>query len=71
MGYGATLMHERTGAIAHFETDQDAEDAGYTLISKLQPDGTNRLIQELMGRNRKERRAWMAQRRRANKNVRP
>jgi hypothetical protein len=50
-------MNPDTGAIARFETQQDAEEAGYT-----QPL-TDAQVQELQPMNRQQRRAWAAQQR--------
>ena len=57
-------MHPQTGAIATFETDTDAKEAGYTV--KLNPEQFKRF----QGMNRQQRRAEAAQdrkRRRAQK----
>lgn len=51
-------MDPRSGAIATFETDQDAEKAGYTV--KLSPAQ----FKEFSGLNRKQRLAALAQQRR-------
>lgn len=61
-------MHKQTGAMATFETDQDAIDAGYTPLSRFETkeNKDGKLIKTLIGMNRQERRAWMAQQRRAN-----
>jgi len=64
-------MQEQTGAMAQFETDQDADLAGYTPIHKLIKDkaiGPTRLsglVDELYGMNRKQRRAWASQQRKS------
>ena len=50
-------MHKQTGAIAHFETDEDAQLAGYT--EKLTAE--EHAITQPM--NRHERRKWAAKRR--------
>ena len=51
-------MNPNTGAIASFETDEDAEAAGHTVkIAKG-------FIKQAMGMNRHDRRAWAAQQRR-------
>jgi hypothetical protein len=66
-------MHVQTGAIAHFENDEDAKLAGYIPIKTLVKDkaiGPTKLsgiVNELMGMNRHQRRAWMAQKRKAKK----
>lgn len=45
-------MHKQTGAIAHFETDEDAKRAGYTVpLNEAQR-------KETWGMNRAERRKW-------------
>lgn len=51
-------MNPDTGAIARFETQQDAEEAGYT-----QPL-TDEQVQQLSPMNRQQRRAWAAEQRR-------
>jgi len=73
-----SVMHERTGAMAVFETDEDAEAAGYTKLKKLfdmaTPKGRSILndevfatfeqnVNELMGMNRRARRAWASRQR--------
>lgn len=67
LGVWAPLMHERTGALATFETDQDALDAGYTPLSSYETkkNRQGKLMKQLTGMNRHERRAWAAQQRRA------
>ena len=51
-------MNPDTGAIARFETQQDADSAGYTLPL------TDEQAQELQPMNRQQRRAWAAEQRR-------
>lgn len=63
-------MHPRNYDIAHFETDDAAKLAGYTLIKDLTPGKTGpehikKLTDTLMGMNRQQRRAWLSQRRKA------
>jgi hypothetical protein len=57
-------MNPNTGAIAYFETDEDAERAGHTVkLSKKEASG-------LIGLNRHERRAELARMRKAAKQAR-
>jgi hypothetical protein len=52
-------MHPRTFDIQEFVDDQKAQAAGYTVpLSQTE-------AQELQGMNRKERRAWLSQQRKA------
>lgn len=54
-------MNPETGAIAHFESDEDAEKAGHTVkLSKSEA----RYLLTFQGENRKERRAELARLRR-------
>ena len=50
-------MNPDTGAIAHFETEEDARLAGFTESLTAEQAG------ELAGMNRQQRRAWLAQNR--------
>lgn len=50
-------MHEQTGAIATFETDEDAKQAGYTMPLT---DSQRAKLSQL---NRHERRKWAAEER--------
>jgi hypothetical protein len=52
-------MDPKTGAIAQFETDEDAEKAGYT--ERLSPDQAK----QLMPKNRHDRRAELARMRKS------
>lgn len=54
-------MNPDTGAIARFETQQDAEQAGYT------EPLTDEQVQLLTPMNRQQRRAWAAEQRRSRK----
>lgn len=73
-------MQERTGAMAEFENDSDAKEAGYTPLKELfsmpPAHGKTQLSEEfiayfghkkneLLGMNRKQRRAWASQQRRS------
>lgn len=50
-------MNPDTGAIAQFETEEDAKESGYTVSLTKEQAG------ELAGMNRHKRRAWLAQNR--------
>lgn len=54
-------MNPDKGAIARFELQSDAEEAGYTLPL------TEQQVQELTPMNRQQRRAWAAQQRQKGK----
>ena len=57
-------MDPKTGAIAVFETEKDAQRAGYTVPLTEAEAATLRPM------NRKQRRAWLAEQRRAGKKPR-
>jgi hypothetical protein len=58
-------MNPDTGAIARFETEQDAREAGYT-----QPL-TEEQVTMLQPMNRQQRRAWAAEQRHKNPSASP
>lgn len=58
-------MNPDTGAIAHFETDEDAKQAGFT------EPLTDKEAKLLDGMNRHDRRAWLSQKRQAEKRAKP
>jgi hypothetical protein len=51
-------MDPKSGAIAHFETEEDAKKAGYTVLLE------NAAAEKLLPMNRHDRRKWAAEQRR-------